>query len=34
MEFHNFSIIYVFKGKESISDIPFELSSSGNLGNL
>ena len=34
MEFHNFSIIYVLKDKESIADINTELSSLGEIENL
>ena len=34
MEFHNFSTIYVFEGKESIADIPIELPCLGDLENL
>ena len=34
MEFPNFWTIYVFKDKESIADIPTELSSSDDLENL
>ena len=34
MEFHNFSTIYVLKDRESIADIPTELSSLGDLENL
>ena len=31
MDFHNFLTIYVFKGKESIDEIPTELRFSSNL---
>jgi uncharacterized membrane protein YhaH (DUF805 family) len=34
IDFHNFFIIYVFDYKESISDIPAELTCSGDLENL
>ena len=34
MEFHNFSTIYVFKDKESIANIPTELTFLGDLENL
>ena len=34
MEFHIFSTIYVLKDKESIADIPTELSSLGDLENF
>ena len=34
MDFQNFLIVYVFEVKESISDIPTELSCLGDLENL
>ena len=34
MDFHNFFIIYVFKVKESIADIPTEPRCMGDLQNL
>ena len=33
MDFHNFIIVHVFEGKESISDIPAELPCSSDLEN-